>query len=155
MTVTKQQEKQVKQMVRKCMNHLKKKDYELGIDKADVERALRVTRVVHKNRNGATYAGSNVIQINLNYWQHRALPRFQKEYDAFDKCPVIGGRRVETAEQALWITVAHEVSHHVQLAKGPTCRWLKKHYRKSHGRGFREIYSILRSQIVNPMLPPL
>ena len=62
MTVTKQQEKQIKQMVRKCMNHLKKKDYELDINKADVDHALRVTRVVHKNRNGATYGGRHVIQ---------------------------------------------------------------------------------------------
>lgn len=154
MTVTKQQEKQIKQMVQKCMNHLKKKDYELNINKADVDYALRVTRVVHKNRTGATYGGSHVIQINLNYWQHRKVPTFQKEYDAFNKCPVIGGRRVETLEQALWITVAHEVAHHVQRSKGPSCRWLKAHYKKPHGRGFREIYTILRSQIVNPMLPP-
>ena len=44
MTVTKQQEKQIKQCIRKCMNHLKKKDYELDINKADVDHALWVTR---------------------------------------------------------------------------------------------------------------
>jgi hypothetical protein len=147
-------EAKIKRMVRRCMNELKKKKYELDITKEDVDRAVKITRVVNKEWcNGATYGGRNVIQINLSYWQHKKGKHFQKEYDAFNKCPVIGGRWCETLDQSLWITVAHEVAHHVQYSKGPTCRWLKKHYRKPHGRGFQDIYTILRSAVVNKLLP--
>ena len=87
-----QKEKQlIERMVRKCMNHLKSKGYELGITKRDVEAAVKCMRVVDKDWcGGATYAGSKVIQINLSYWQH-GRDGWHKEYDAFDKCPVIGG----------------------------------------------------------------
>tara|TARA_R110000850_G_scaffold74752_1_gene163418 strand:- start:46 stop:504 length:459 start_codon:yes stop_codon:yes gene_type:complete len=146
--------KLVKKMVRRCMSHLKKKDYELGITKKDIDRAVILTKVVDKSWcNGATYAGRNTIQINLSYWQHKKGRHFQREYAAFNKCAVIGGRWCESLEQSLWITVAHEVSHHVQFTKGSKCRWLKSKYRKPHGDGFREIYALLRANVVNPMLP--
>jgi hypothetical protein len=65
------EEKLIERMVRRCMNHLKKKDYELGITKRDVEAAVKCTKVVSKDWcSGATYGGRGVIQINLNYWQH-------------------------------------------------------------------------------------
>ena len=44
----------IKKMVRKCMNHLKKKEYELNITTADVDKAVAVTRIVNKSAN-ATY----------------------------------------------------------------------------------------------------
>jgi len=147
------EEKLIERMVRKCMNHLKKKDYELGITKGGVEAAVKCTKVVSKDWcNVATYGGRGVIQINLNYWQHGGLWDWHKEYDAYDNCPVIGGRYTKTLEEDLWLTVSHELSHHVQYKFGPSCRWLKKTYRKPHGQGFKDIYSILRSQIVNPLL---
>ena len=58
----KQHEIFIKKTVRKCMNLLKKKEYELGITKADVDKAVEVTRVVDKNFRGATYGGAHVIQ---------------------------------------------------------------------------------------------
>ena len=81
----------IESMVRRCMNELKKKQYELGITKADVDYAVKVTRAVRRATGGATYAGANVIQINLSYWQHRSEKAYHKEYDSFDKDPVIGG----------------------------------------------------------------
>ena len=153
MQIKTKEEKLIERMVRKCMNHLKKKDYELGITKGGVEAAVKCTKVVSKDWcNVATYGGRGVIQINLNYWQHGGLWDWHKEYDAYDNCPVIGGRYTKTLEEDLWLTVSHELSHHVQYKFGPSCRWLKKTYRKPHGQGFKDIYSILRSQIVNPLL---
>ena len=146
------EEKLIERMVRKCMNHLKKKDYELGITKRDVEAAVKCTKVVTKDWcSGATYGGSRVIQINLNYWQH-GKEGWHKEYPAYDNCPVIGGRYTKNLEEDFWLSVSHEVAHHVQYKFGPRCGWLKKTYRKPHGQGFKDIYSILRSQIVNPKL---
>ena len=77
------EEKLIERMVRRCMNHLKCKDYELGITKRDVEVAVKCTRVVDKEWCSATYGGSDVIQINLAYWQH-GKSGWHEEYAAFD-----------------------------------------------------------------------
>ena len=146
------EEKLIERMVRRCMNHLKCKDYELGIKKHHVREAVSCIKVVNKGWcSYAGYGGRNVIQIILAYWQH-GKGGWHKEYDAYDKSPVIGGRYTKSLEEDLWMSVAHEVAHHVQLKFGPQCRWLKKTWRKPHGQGFKEIYTILRSKIVNPML---
>jgi len=146
------EEKLIERMVRRCMNHLKCKDYELGIKKHHVTEAVSCTKVVNKGWcSVATYGGKDVIQINLAYWQH-GKSGWHKEYDAFDKCPVIGGRYTKSLEEDLWMSVSHEVAHHVQHKFGPRCRWLKKTWRKPHGQGFKTIYAILRSKIVNPIL---
>ena len=145
-------ERKVERMVRRCMNHLKKKDYELQITKADVDRAVRLTKVVDKNFLGATYGGSHVIQINMGYWQISSKRRRFKEYDSYKKCPVIGSRSVGNIDEILWLIVAHEVSHHVQRSKGYRVGWLKKIHQKPHGEGFRTIYALVRSGLINPML---
>ena len=145
-------EKKIKQMVRRCMNHLKKKDYELGITKADVERAVRLTRVVDSKRGGSNRGGANSITINLSYWQVQDGEHRHGEYASFDKCPVIGGRTVTGREGDFWMAVSHEVSHHVQYSKGRRVGWLKRIYRKPHGEGFRTIYALVRSGLINPML---
>jgi len=146
------EEKLIERMVRKCMNHLKKKDYELDIKKHHVEEAIQCTKVVNKDWcSGATYGGKRVIQINLNYWQH-GKEGWHKEYPAYDNCPVIGGRYTKSLEEDLWLSVSHEVAHHVQYKFGPKCRWLKNIYRKPHGLGFKRIYRMLRSNVVNPQL---
>ena len=155
------EEKLIERMVRRCMNHLKGKDYELGITQYDVEAAVKCTRVVDKDWCSATYGGKNHIQINLGHRAHHGdrwtvVDGWHEEYAAFDKCPVIGGRYTKNLEEDLWMSVSHEVAHHVQYKFGPKCSWLKNTYRKPHGQGFKDIYSILRSRIVNPKLghPP-
>jgi len=70
----------VKKMVRKCMNHLKKKEYELNITSKDVDKAVAVTKVVNSKRSGATNAGAWDIKINLSYWQHLDEEHFHSEY---------------------------------------------------------------------------
>ena len=78
--MTRNDKVKVERMVRKCMNVLKKKEYELDLTKSDVDRAVKVTRLVDKEWcNGATYGGRNVIQINLSYWQHSDKPHYERE----------------------------------------------------------------------------
>ena len=72
------------------------------------------------------------------------------EYPAFANDPVIGSRHAITPVLVVAGTIAHEVSHFVQYRYGPDTRWLHKRYRKPHGEGFRDIYRILRSKVVNP-----
>ena len=143
----------VERMVRKCMNVLKKKEYELDLTKADVDRAVKVTRLVDKEWcNGATYGGRNVIQINLSYWQHSDKPHYEREYKAYDADKVIGGRQVRNLEESLWMTVAHEVAHHIQRAYCPRIKRFAKNHRKPHGDCFKTIYRYLRKDFINPML---
>ena len=149
----------VKSMVRKCMNVLKKKEYELDLCKSDVNRAVEVTRVVDKKWcNGATYGGRNVIQINLSYWQYRRDwdkkdQQFNKiEYASYSKDKVIGTRPVKNMEEAIWISVAHEVAHHVQHSHCPRLKRFRGKHQKSHGDCFKQIYRYLRRDFINPML---
>ena len=141
---------QIERMVRACMNHLKKKEHELNITKADVDRAVKVLKVV--DTGGSGYGGKNIIQISLSYWQNSNEPRFWKEYDAFNKDPVIGGWEAQNLEHGIWLQVAHEVSHHVQYAICKNIPRFYKIYRKPHGRGFQTIYRYLRRGFINPLL---
>ena len=140
----------IKSMVRRCMNELKKKQYELGITKYDVDYAVKVTRVVRRATGGATYAGSSVIQINLSYWQHRSGKAYHEEYDSFDKDPHIGGLVTYNMNDNLLMSVAHEVAHHVQRRKCGMIPRFSKTHRKSHGDCFKWVYRQLRIAIVNP-----
>lgn len=142
--------KLIESMVRRCMNELKKKKYELGITKTDVDYAVKVTRVVRRATGGATYAGELAIQINLNYWQHRSVKSYHEEYDSFDKDPVIGGMVTYNMNDSLLMSVAHEVAHHVQYGKCKMVPRFSKTYRKPHGDCFKWVYRQLRATIVNP-----
>ncbi len=148
----KQYEIFIKKTVRKCMNLLKKKEYELGITKADVDKAVEVTRVVDKNFCGATYGGAHVIQINLQYWQHSTKPGIETEYASFNNHPVIGQCEVSDIFDRLMITVAHEVAHHVQRRILPRVKRFKGLHQKPHGKGFKKIYFYLRRDLVNPAI---
>ena len=146
-------ESDIKRMVRRCMNVLKKKEYELDLCKSDVNRAVEVTRFVNKKWcNGATYGGRNVIQINLSYWQHSDEPHYEREYASFDADKVIGGRQVKNLEESIWMTVAHEVAHHVQRSHCPGIKRFRGKHQKSHGDCFKQIYRYLRRDFINPML---
>ena len=89
-----------------------------------------------------------MIQINLNYWQHRKGAGVEEEYAAFAKNPVYGDRAVTDKDDRLLISVAHEVSHHVQRGAMRS----KGIYKKSHGDGFQRIYRWLRQDLVNPII---
>jgi hypothetical protein len=143
----------IKKMVRKCIRLLNKKEYELDLPKDATDIALHRLSIVDKNVNGATYGGRNIIQINLSYWQHcKGFPHYECEYKAFDSHPTIGGATVNNLEENLWLTVAHEVSHHIQYRYCPSIRRFKNTYSKPHGDCFKAIYGYLRRDLVNPIL---
>tara|TARA_R100001129_G_scaffold186671_1_gene180299 strand:+ start:1056 stop:1625 length:570 start_codon:yes stop_codon:yes gene_type:complete len=145
--------RKIKSWVRKCMNLLKKKDYPLNITRSDVDYAVKVTRVVNKNFEGATYGGLYQIQINLNYWQHRNGAGIEEEYAAFANNPVYGDRQVTDVDDRLLITVAHEVAHHVQYRIMQADHRIKRSvWKKPHGDGFQRIYRWLRQDLVNPII---
>ena len=145
--------KQVERMVRACMNQLKKKEYELGITKADVDTAVRVLEVIDKK--GVTgRGGGTIIKINMSYWQSYDGLHDYTEYKSFNEDPVIGEYEVQNFEQTIWLQVAHEVSHHVQYAIMPRLgmgRYYNE-YRKPHGIGFKRIYRYLRRDFINPLI---
>ncbi len=142
----------VKKMVRKCMNHLKKKEYELNITSKDVDKAVAVTKVVNSKRSGATNAGAWDIKINLSYWQHLDEEHFHSEYKSYNNDPQIGGRKCLKLDHAYLMSVSHEVSHHVQFARAKHVDRFKANYRKPHGDCFKAIYRYLRRDLVNPII---
>jgi len=143
----------IKKMVRKCIRLLNKKEYELDLPKDATDIALHRLSIVDKNRSGATYAGKNIIQINLSYWQHcKGYPHYEREYKSYDEDPTIGGVTVNSLEEALWVTVAHEVSHHIQHRYCPSVRRFRNTHSKPHGDCFKAIYRYLRRDLVNPIL---
>ena len=142
----------VKKMVRKCMNHLKKKEYELNITSKDVDKAVAVTKVVNSKRSGATNAGAWDIKINLSYWQHLDEEHFHTEYKSYNNDPQIGGRKCLKLDHAYLMSVSHEVSHHVQYARAKHVDRFKTTYRKPHGDCFKAIYRYLRRDLVNPII---
>ena len=143
----------IKKMVRKCIRLLHKKEYELNLPKDATDIALKRLSIVDKNVNGATYASCNIIQINLSYWQHcKGYPHYEGEYKSYDADPIIGGVTVNSLEEALWVTVAHEVSHYIQDRYCPRIKRFKHTYSKPHGDCFKAIYRYLRRDLVNPIL---
>tara|TARA_X000001382_G_scaffold31608_2_gene20506 strand:+ start:1564 stop:2757 length:1194 start_codon:yes stop_codon:yes gene_type:complete len=142
----------IKKMVRKCMNHLKKKEYELNITSKDVDRAVAVTKVVNYKSAGATNACASSIQINLSYWQHLDEEHFHTEYKSYNNDPQIGGRKCLNLDHAYLMSVSHEVSHHVQFARAKYVNRFKTTYRKPHGDCFKAIYRYLRRDLVNPII---
>ena len=156
MKPTREQIKKIERMVRKCMNLLKKKDYPIDIGKEDVDRAVRLTRVVDKHwAAGATYAKGRAMQFNLSYWQLRP-DRWDdgqmREYRAFQKNKIYGNREVTDLDDRLLVIVAHEVAHHVQRNSIKQSTGRKGFWGKSHGEGFQRIYRWLRNDLVNPII---
>lgn len=104
-------------------------------------------RIVTKRGRGTSYGSRYEITIDTKPDFHGIY-----EYAAYANDPVIGDNRKASREMALAAVVAHEIAHHIQYACGPQTRWLKKKYRKAHGEGFRDIYRILRSRVINPVV---
>jgi len=143
-----------------------------AMSKRQKSKALEV--LVVKKPNGGngncSKAGSSTIIVNLSYWQiknvqngkyengHKCFDNkvmdghvYWNEYKAFDANAKCGGMFVKTGDvdHGNLIQVLHEVSHYVQatLWKSDRTKWAWM--RKSHGEGFRFIYSILREKFCN------
>ena len=140
---------------KRCLRELAKKEHEL-VDfhlRPQTAASLQATLMVNvKARNQRSNGGRNQITIDVRdaYWRGRN-GKFG-EYKAYASDPVIGDIAISDQEQGIAIIVAHEVAHHIQRRYGPYTRWLKKTCAKPHGRGFQDIYRILRSKVVNPFI---
>jgi hypothetical protein len=140
---------------KRCLRELAKKEHEL-VDfhlRPQTVASLQATLMVNiKARNQRSNGGRNQITIDVRDAEIRGKRERFGEYKAYASDPVIGDITIFDQEQGIAVIVAHEVAHHVQYRYGPYTRWLKKSYRKPHGRGFQEIYRILRSRVVNPFV---
>jgi len=143
--------KEVKDMIRLCMKHLSKKEYELRINKKTIQYALDILKVCHAKANGATHGGRNSIKINLAYWQFKKGIQTFVEYKAFNKDKHIGEIQTYNYHQSLLLVVAHEVAHHVQEKQCSLIPRYRNTYQKAHGLCFQDIYRTLRKDLVNPM----
>jgi hypothetical protein len=143
--VTKAEAKMVRKMADLCLRELAKAEHEIP---ATYTQMKRMCSVHVKHRGQASYGGAKGITIDL--WSLRRGTSQMSEYKAFAGDPVIGSMDCGDVENRLLCVVAHEVAHHVQHHWGPRTRWLKTKYRKAHGEGWRDLYRILRSRLVNP-----
>jgi len=143
-----------------------------AMSKRQKANALKVLVVKKPNgdRGNCSYACDSSIVINLSYWQikniqsgkyedghkcfeHKVLDGhvYYNEYRSFDANSKCGGMFVATGDvdHGNLIQVLHEVAHYVQstLYRADRTKWAWM--RKSHGEGFRFIYSILREKFCN------
>lgn len=147
--VTKDEAKKVERMVRKCMRHLKKKEYELDLPNGCIDKAVKCLEV-KKIPMSPSRAGYHVIRINLGYWQFGNS--YHTEYSAFKDDPTIGKIEVVDDDDHLLIMVAHEVAHHVQYRYAPRVKRFRGLWEKPHGECFKWIYRYLRRDLVNPIV---
>ena len=133
--------------VKRCLREITRKDYELPVDYGEARNDFVLTVKLAGHRSSACAMGITIDILAYTKGFSALL-----EYPAYSHDPVIGSRNAITPELVLAGTIAHEISHFVQYRYGPDTRWLKKRYRKPHGEGFRDIYRILRSKVVNPHL---
>ena len=143
--VTKAEAKMVRKMVDLCLRELARAEHEIP---ATYGHMKLVCDVHVKYRGQASYGGARGVSIDIGML--RTGKSFMWEYALIAKDPVIGEMECGDAETHLFGLVAHEVAHHVQSYWGPRTRWLKAKYRKAHGEGWRDLYRILRSRLVNP-----
>lgn len=143
-----------------------------ALTKRDKERAQKVLTVKKPNRKGGNVSRANddVISINLAYWQiknvisgkyenghkcyeHKVLDGhvYWNEYKLFDGNERCGGMfvKVGDVDHGNLIQVLHELAHFIQftLYKRDRRRW--SYMRKSHGEGFRTLYSKMRDKFCN------
>lgn len=147
--VSKADAAKINRMVRKCMRHLKKKEYELDFPDYALDMATSCL-VVRSTESTVSRAGKHTITINIGSWQIGNT--VHTEYAAYKKDRVIGNIEVVDNDDHLWITVAHEVAHHVQYRYAPRVHRFKGTYKKPHGDCFQMLYRYLRRDLINPMI---
>jgi hypothetical protein len=142
----------VEEMVKLCVRHLRKKKYELNLPKSAVNNAVKRLSI-YKRRNGRSWAGHNMLKINVLCWQFDNSA--WTEYKRFNDDPVIGRIEVTDNKDILLCLIAHEVSHFIQYTYANWFpEYLKKKQNKDRGHGecFQTIYRYLRADLVNPII---
>ena len=146
--------KEVEKMVGMCVNHLKRKVYEIPMFPTNGMRPSKYAKKILKiSPTGVRgHGGKDSIYIGLQYYQFRKGSGEYIEYKSFAKDPVIGNIHCRTNFQRLLLVVAHEVAHHVQYKYCPNVPRFKNTYKKGHGDCFKAVYRYLRADLINPMI---
>lgn len=140
----------VEYMIHICIRHLSLKKYELNLPKSAVKEAANDLHL-YVRKNGTSNAGFRCININLANWQMGN--KEWSEYKSLNDDPVIGRIDVSDNKDILMCLVAHEVSHYIQYTyRNWLPEYLKKEYKKPHGRTFQKIYRYLRADLINPII---
>ena len=126
-----------------------------GADRAKATRiALKCLTVRNFPTRHGGLGGRNTIFINLGRWSPKE--RFFMEYDRYKDDPDIG--EVRDVDHVTWakLLTLHELSHHIQKRYAPRAfasfPYNYDDWRASHGNAFKQIYRILRVNVINPCI---
>lgn len=140
----------VKRLTKKCIKEIVKVKWEIlgpsskRLTMADVWDKLYLKI---KCKGQRSYGGKNYVCIDVA--QFRKGNTFVDEYARIKNDPVIGAMEFATPEDALMLTVAHEVAHMIHFNYWDTTRWLRNGDQSTHGKNWQKIYRILRRELVN------
>tara|TARA_B100000427_G_C15443448_1_gene566209 strand:+ start:283 stop:777 length:495 start_codon:yes stop_codon:yes gene_type:complete len=140
----------VKRLTKKCIKEIVKAKWEITgpnskrLTMADVWDKLYLKI---KCKGQRSYGGKNYVCIDVA--QFRKGNTFVDEYARIKNDPVIGAMEFATPEDALMLTVAHEVAHMIHFNYWDTTRWLRNGDQSTHGKNWQKIYRILRRELVN------
>lgn len=144
------------QQVDMCLREITKKEHELMLQVGDenipvsYKAAKGSCRVHVTKRGGVSTGGFHGIKIDIS--QHDFPYAFLSEYKRIANDPVIGSTDVIGPQLTLFCIVAHEVAHHIQRKYAPMTRIYRNGDFKPHGQVWQDIYRILRSRVVNPLI---
>ena len=121
-----------------------------GVSGVEIVRVKDLLIVTRTHSGTSYYLSSNGVPISLTV-NFGGLEQFLggaefEEYDSFASDPVIGSRWVQNAEEAILMTLGHELAHHVVALQH------KDRGTKPHGVAFKKAYQLIRRFAVNPML---
>jgi hypothetical protein len=134
-------------LVREMMKFLSQDIYVYAITKKDIQYAQSIIKIT---KNATSSAGAHRIAITKDYWQ--TGEEHHLEYASFNKHPIIGKIKVASHLEHLIVVVAHELSHHVQWRLCPGLERFKLVLNTPHGQVFKEVYTVLRKDFVNPII---
>lgn len=140
----------VKRLTRQCLKEIVKSKWEItgpNSEKLTVSKVWDKLYLKVKCRGQSSYGGKNYMCIDVA--RFRKGNTFAHEYPRIKNDPVIGECTFETPEDALMLTVAHEVAHLIHYNYFIYTRWLREGDNTPHGKNWQKIYRILRRELVN------
>ena len=121
-----------------------------GVPGVEIVRVKDILIVTRTHTGISHYRSANGVPISLTV-NFGGLEQFLggaewEEYESFASDPVIGSRWVQNVEEAILMTLGHELAHHVVALKH------EDKCTKPHGAEFKKAYQLIRRFAVNPML---
>lgn len=98
----------------------------------------------YRSRSGA----AETLAINIDHCESFHAGAEFPEYASFADDPVIGSRWVANADDAMLMTLGHELAHHVAMLISTA----RHENITPHGNVFQSAYRLIREHAVNPML---